>query len=70
MSVHLFFKCILSLLFLIVFLNAPFSSSGILERCVCPVTWGNKDMTYVSVLIYSSDVKKKSLQRKCLLLVQ
>lgn len=59
----LIFKCILSLLFFIVFffclffLIAPISSSGILEHCVCPVTWGNKDMTYVSVLIYSSDVK-------------
>lgn len=65
----LIFKCILSLLllfivfslyyfffFLVCFLIAPFSSLGILEHCVCPVTWGDEDV-YVSVLIYSSDVK-------------
>lgn len=68
MPVHLFLKCILSLFFFLFllfffggggFLIAPISFSGILEHCVCvcPVTWGNKDMTYVSVLIYRSDVK-------------
>lgn len=45
------------IIYIFFFVIAPFSSSGILEHCVCPVTWGNKDMTYVSVLIYTSDVK-------------
>lgn len=38
-------------------LTTPFSSMGILEKIVCPLTWGNKDMNYVSVLIFRPDVK-------------
>lgn len=60
MPVHLFlnaFYLLFCYYIYIFFVIAPFSSSGILEHCVCPVTWGNKDMTYVSVLIYTSDVK-------------
>lgn len=60
MPVHLFlnaFYLLFNFFFNFFFFIAPFSSSGILEHCVCPVTRGNKEMTNVSVLIYSSDVK-------------
>lgn len=63
MPVHLFLNAFylsyssLFFVFMLFFSIAPFSFSGILEHCVCPVTWGNKVMTYVSVLIYSFDVK-------------